>query len=592
MKVESKKKAVELTDYLVTVPPARRTLFLLIVVGIVFGVTINLLIKGVSFLSIAEGAGNGVFLLSLPAMLTSITLFILGRRLLFKRIVFLSFVCAAAYGVFYLIGTALSIEGFPVSAGVVFVGFGLIFALWFLMAKIVFNLGRASLLFALIQLVFNSLFLLAGKYITLGGDPFSIVAKIYFASFVFLLSIYFIFWLLNAPMKKTFGVSSTDAAAMFLSQWLNQTKELEGAFERIGRDIETIVGVFGFRGKNINALFVVPCVHFGPFGNLGGSEFSSLISSSLSKDGFEPFVFHGTATHDFDPVSSSELPKVLEGCRRAIGKLEYKKANGYVSVGKAGTSRAHCLVVNDNAFIGLTRAPRTTEDISFSVGLSLMLRAEGYVEKAIVADEHNAETESLSNVEEGNPILFELMDAVGNGLEKKGKKEALLMGTASRFPRVEGIGKNGIRIALFSIGKKKHAYVVFDSNSVMPAFRSEVIDRVREIGKRRKISIDAEIFTTDTHQLSNVKGVMNPVGKLGRETIIGAVEGCVEEALGKLEPVEGGAATERFNIRVFGSGQSAEIVSTVNSVIAVAKVFVPLLLIGTAAFLLWALSTF
>jgi predicted neutral ceramidase superfamily lipid hydrolase len=43
-------------------------------------------------------------------------------------------------------------------------------------------------------------------------------------------------------------------------------------------------------------------------------------------------------------------------------------------------------------------------------------------------------------------------------------------------------------------------------------------------------------------------------------------------------------------VNVFGSGQSIEIASTINAVVAVMKLALPLIIVGSILVLLWALS--
>ncbi len=158
-------------------------------------------------------------------------------------------------------------------------------------------------------------------------------------------------------MKKNLGVSSMDALSMFLSQWLYGEKDLEEAFEGIGEEVETLVWVGKFEGKKNSALFVVPYIHFGPFGNLGGSEFTWQIADSLCCDYAgerkhtlrhqrDVFVFHGMATHDFNPVSSGEIHNVVGACRRAIAKLRPKMAKLSFSTCRMGTVRAAALHID------------------------------------------------------------------------------------------------------------------------------------------------------------------------------------------------------------------------------------------------------
>ncbi|MFH0818154.1 MAG: DUF2070 family protein, partial [Candidatus Micrarchaeota archaeon] len=301
--------------------------------------------------------------------------------------------------------------------------------------RICFHLhGYTSFLGALRRRICNATSLLLSNAVFVSNDSAAVVLKLYFSSFAFLAALYAVFWLIDAPMKRNFGVSGVEAATLFMAQWFAKSKELEEMFESVGEEVETYVNVFAFRrkegGKMKECLFVTPCVHYGPFGNLGGSEFPQLIAERLSSERkAEVFVFHGTATHDFNPVSSGEIEPVLEGCKKALVSMNFEKARGTFVVGKAGTCKANCIVLNENCFISLTRAPRTTEDVDFSIGLSIRyLALSKGMKEAGVIDAHNAETGEISRVNMGDPISFEYMDCVERALSEKRKIEQVKLG--------------------------------------------------------------------------------------------------------------------------------------------------------------------
>ena len=97
-------------------------------------------------------------------------------------------------------------------------------------------------------------------------------------------------------------------------------------------------------------------------------------------------------------------------------------------------------------------------------------------------------------------------------------------------------------------------------------------------------------MTTDTHQINTVRGVLNPLGTERRGDVMMAVRRLFYEAKSRLEEVRFDSAEERFRIKVFGTGQSAEIASTINAVVAILRVALPLILIASAVILLWALG--
>ena len=391
-------------------------------------------------------------------------------------------------------------------------------------------------------------------------------------------------------MKKNLRISSMDALSMFLSQWLYGEKDLEEAFEEIGEEMETLVWVGRFAGKKNRALFVVPYIHYGPFGNLGGSEFTWKIADALQKEYGNVFVFHGTTTHDFNPVASSEIGRVVGACQRALRKLKPSPARMSFSSCRVGTVKAQAFRINDSAFISYSRAPLTTEDVNLGLGLALMEKARKYCSSAAVVDEHNSETGDISSVEVGSPIGFEMLDATEKLFGQRGAQTPFLFGCAAKEVALDNLGRNGLKLALFSQGKKMNALLLADSNGITPEFREAVAELLQSLGKECGYACTGEVMTTDTHQINTVKGVLNPLGNEKKGEMMMAVRKLFYEANGKLEIVKFASAEERFKIKVFGTGQSAEISSTINAVIAVLRLALPLILVASAVLLLWALG--
>jgi putative membrane protein len=581
-------RTVGLTEYMPRVPSATRSAMLLIALGFLFGIALAFVKGTTAPFSFLEYAGGGIFLVSIPAFLSAITCVATKRQLKFRRMLFLSLVCAGLYAIFYLASVALG-GVYAQSANFILIGYGLSFILWYAIAKLAFQLRYSAFLFAILQLAYNALFFSASKVIGLGSDTFAITLKFYFVSGIFLVALYAIFWLVNAPIKRNFGISGIDALSMFLGQWISSSSDIEEMFESVGQDVETTTGVVVFEGKNAKAAFVVPNVHFGPIGNLGGSEFPRLISNMMeAKHNMRTFVFHGTATHDFNPVSSMEVEKVWEACERALKGMKLAPGRGDFEIGKSGNSRAHCLRINDAAFVGFTRAPRTTEDVDFSIGMAISERIRSLgVRTPIVCDAHNAEIGEIMKVESGNPIGFEYMDAAEDAVGKASGRSLLKFGAGfeafAGFGEA-GVGANGLRCAAFDFGgSKKYLLMLFDANGITPGFRRELIGIVE-----KKTGYQCELYTTDTHSINMIRGVLNPVGEKRTEELMGLSLKAALDAVDAVEPVKVGAAVERFGIKVIGPRQASEFVGTVNSIVAIAKIAVPVMLIGTVLLVLWA----
>jgi putative membrane protein len=593
---QAKKDALVLSKYFVSLPhPAKTTLMVLAVsflFGILFGIAKS---HPLDPFEIFAGGIDGLFLLAFPALLSSSCLFLMRRKAIFRRSVFLGLITAVLYGAFYFASFALS-GVWPSAYNLVFVGFGVAFVLWYFMLLLAFDFRRSAFVFATMQMVFFAVFFLArGGFAAETGFQ-DLLVKIYLASFIFLAGLYALFYFVSAPMKKNLGVSSLDALSMFLSQWLYGEKDLEETFEELGEEVETLVWVAQFSGRKNHALFVVPYIHYGPFGNLGGSEFTWMISDALGgAEGHgrakrNVFVFHGTATHDFNPVSSSEIGKVVGACNRAIAKLRPAAAKIQFSSCRVGTVRAQAYRINDSAFIAYTRAPRTTEDVNLGLGLALMEKGKKHCSSVAVVDEHNAETGDISSVEVGSPIGFEMLDATDRLFEGRGKQEKFLFGCSQCGLPIDTVGRNGLRLALFARGKDLHALLLADSNSIVPDFRDSLNELLEGLGRENGFSCKGEVMTTDTHQINSVRGVLHPLGVDHRGDVMMAVRNLFNDAKSRLELVHFDSAEERFRIKVFGTGQSAEIASTINAAVAILRFALPLILLASAVLLLWALG--
>ena len=592
-------KAVGLTRFLgKSLPPSRVSFILIIVASFLFGV----LAQFAAGSSAYDGI-RAVFIIAVPALLGAVACISIKRRIRYRQIMFLALVSSLIYGIFYLLHFGGIIARFSteqLSFNALLLGNALIFILWYVVARIVFNLKYSSFLFGLITPTLNAIFLLADKSLSVGSaESVSLLMKLYFSTFIFMAAVYALFWLINAPMKRNFGVSLTDAASLFLAQWFDSSPKLERMFEEVGEEITSLLGVVAFKSSGkLKAVFVIPHVHYGPFGTLGGSKFPEIIAEEVKKRiGVEAFVFHGCATHDFNPVAKDEVEKFYSKLFPSLEQAKFEPAKGWVAIGKAGPSKCFGVMLNGVLFAPMTRAPRTTEDIDFSVGLAIRGAALSKgAKEALVLDAHNCETGEITKVESGNPITFEHMAAIEDAL-KRGNEIGvgpIRAGFASDAPMsvfaATTVGAAGAKAAVFETdsGKKRFVFIIFDSNGITPDFRREMIDSVCSLGFD-----ECEIMTTDTHGVNKVAGVLNPLGAKSseRNVVLSRTIELVKkaykdvsdvESFGELIPVEG--------VKIFGVAQSSELLGTINSVVAVVRVAAPLVLVGATAAALWAMT--
>lgn len=581
-------KAVGLTRYFLVLPRARALAAAIIVVAMGFGMALAAL-TGQNFL---EAGLTSFYVLAVPGFLSILAGKAMMMKVPIRRITAVALIGEFIYAATYLVAVSLPIFGIPLGLEIVFLGSAFVFIIWYLIARIVFVLRWRSLIFAFLQLLLHAFFLVTNGLLPFEGTAESIIIKFYAASLVLLGALFLFFWIINAPMKRTFGIASTDAVSMFFGQWFYNAKDIEKAFRKVGEDVETYISVFLFRKERKEIAFVVPYVHFGPFGELGGSNFSYLIAKALGDNGEkkerEVFVFHGLATHDMNPVSVSELKKITDRCKEIIVGAKLKEAKAAFVEGKAGECRAECLRIGDAAFMGLTRAPETCEDFSLGMGIALTSEAEKRVRVAALADEHNSETGGISYVEPGTPFGFRYMEAVGKASEGRGKERRLRVGSAEGSIESAMIGPAGIKVAVFDT-EPKYVIILLDSNGITPKFREKIIGEVAGMFKRTGWG-DAfpAVYTTDTHKVNTVKGVVNPLQEDDRITT--RIKELVAAAYFDLGDAQFYGERAIVGIKALGAKQAIEIVSTVNAIVAVARIAAPLIIFGGVITALWFIS--
>ena len=145
----------------------------------------------------------------------------------------------------------------------------------------------------------------------------------------------------------------------------------------------------------------------------------------------------------------------------------------------------------------------------------------------------------------------------------------------SDFTLAQGIGKAGLRVAAFQIGKKKFCIVLIDANNAHPTFRMHIREALAPMGFEF-----VDVFTTDSHAVNVVGGVHNPLGcSVSSHQLAGRISDAVRRALADMEPVSAKSASSRIKIHVLGANRTSEMVSTISSVIAIIRIIGPVILV-------------
>ena len=508
-----------------------------------------------------------------------------GINLKTKHAMFLSALSMTILGIFVILGCVISrllhIDIFVnsmIGACVIIFGFNTL--VFWATSKVRFTVAVTTgliqpLLIIAMYILISFLFMDTSF---MGSELIQILLKTLVASVIFILGIYAFIKVIASPFQKNLGIGMLDLLSLFIAHMNDGSNSLEILFENMSEAIDTIVTFVSFKtSKGIKALFISPSVHPGPLGDLGGSNMPTILA-----DRFDCFtmIAHGPSTHDFNPISVSEIDKIESSIKNGLKNVEYsEKASRFQ---RYDHEKAHIGVqfFNEGLVILSTFAPEAVDDIEFGVGLTMMTQSRYHckVKDSIIVDCHNSFTPESGEVLPGNPEVFQLIeviDSINPNEDKYEIKVGCCENHVEDLDKNEGLGDSGIKTMIIEVSGQRTAYVLFDSNNMEKGFRQEIIDAVRDM------EIDEiEVMTTDTHTVNTLSRGYNPVGIVKRAEIIEYVKESIKEAINDLEKVEVGTGTEKIeNLNTFGPKNSTELISTISSVVAVSKIIAPVLLI-------------
>jgi len=563
------------------------SLLLNLVLSIFFGAISTFLVSNASLLlKILYSFAFGTIAFFAPSLFSVIFIKIVRRKSELRHLAFISFVSMNLYAISFivsLLARSLIKESIVIGLSV---GNSLALISWFIGLKILLR-SRKALPLCLVQPTFNILsFSIIGSSLWV-VSPY-LILKLYLSIAVFFIISEVLFYLLNAPMKRNFGVSSIDLIVSFFGSRVTKEDIFGKLMEKVGEKVNTYVELIIFKTKKgIKTTFVIPGIHFGPFGSAGGSDYPYLLGKS------NRIVFHSLTTHDYNPIYKKDY-KIIERIikeeeKKAMASKAYSKGN-FFEVGSR--ERLIAIKFGKDYLFTLTRAPFVTEDVEESVNLLLENKAKlTGARNAFFVDAHNCRElgQSASEVHLGSDIARNYEKLVEEAISKKVKEEKLKIGFAHvQTKEAKDLGKAGIKLAVLKFGERGIALIVIDGNNMLPRLRAELINEVKE-----RFKLEAEVYTTDTHEVQKSGEKEVYVGEFTSYSYLKKkVNEGVEKALKNLEEADVLFSKRELEIMIWGEGKENEIVATINSILAIFKiiapafVFISMLII---AVLIWAI---
>ncbi|GAA0293273.1 DUF2070 family protein [Halarchaeum salinum] len=385
---------------------------------------------------------------------------------------------------------------------------------------------------------------------------------------------------MDRPWRQSLGVSGLDFIRGFIGHIAEGTRELEDFFEQIGEDAIVPVTVLSVRRPDgeEKARFVLPMIHPGPMGEIGGGNLPQRIAETATGLAFPP---HATAGHDFNLVTEREVDTLIDAAERAAANVEYDRdATRGIRATHGDASLLGQRFGDDGAFLVASFAPAFADDVEYAVGLAAAAEARrAGLDDVLLADAHNSNNglqgDDLGHVVPGSPRSFHLIEGAGDLGSRltDAERGPLSLGVAwdrTVWTPQEGIGPLGVRVAVTDVEGARTCYVLVDGNNMEPGLRDDLVDTLVEA---HGFDPDAvEIMTTDTHIVNTVKSE-NQVGDvIDQAELSDLVCDLAGDAIADIEPVEAGVATEHAEVTVFGNDRTETLASHANAVIALGSV--------------------
>jgi putative membrane protein len=387
---------------------------------------------------------------------------------------------------------------------------------------------------------------------------------------LYALGVYGFIRVFDRPWRRSLGVSGLDFIQGFIGHIAEGSRELEEFFEEIGE--QAIVPVTVLSARRLDgtekARFVLPMIHPGPMGDIGGGNLPRRVAEDAEGLAFPP---HATAGHDFNLVTRSEVERLIDAADRASDRIEYDRTATQSVRSAVGSVSVLGQAFGDGALLVTSFAPTPTDDVEYGVGMSAMAeaRASG-LESVMLVDAHNCndglEGVDLGHVTPGSRRSFDLYDAAAGASERLADlpRHPIEVGTAweeTPWEPRDGIGPLGIRVATLRVGGQETAYVLIDGNNMEPGLRERIVDAVNAVE-------EIEVMTTDTHVVNTVESV-NQVGEaIDSGELIDRITRLIDRARADYEPVAAGMATEHAEVTVFGNDRTETLASHANAAIS------------------------
>ncbi len=356
----------------------------------------------------------------------------------------------------------------------------------------------------------------------------------------------------------------------FISSWTEKRSgDIEEMFEARAREGTVLTGVLRFVSAAGQTVLVLPEVHPGPFGQVGGSNLPYALFRHF---GGRALVMHGVSDHALNIPSKHEVDRYIAGLDGLDRKDSGKTASEPVQVKKKNAT-ATAIAFGRTALVMLSLAPKGMEDVPQQVRLEIESHAAGSGLSLLLADCHNAMGRHLEDGDRGDLVAAakECLDRLRCAAQHEFSAGFAALGDVQHdLAGATELGHSGLAVTVLKIDGAAYAIGWADANNMENSLRNRIISSVRDLRM-------LEVCTSDTHATSG-KRTKDGYFALGttssQDAISKAFSDMCAAASGRLEPCMFESAIVSSKVKVMGEDQFEDYSSALDRSMNITKAFV------------------
>jgi putative membrane protein len=362
----------------------------------------------------------------------------------------------------------------------------------------------------------------------------------------------------------------------FLSAWTeNKAGGLEEYLESRAHDESVSTKIIRFlpqgpsRQQQPSAI-ILPDVHPGPFGSVGGSNLPYVLYERFAKSAL---VMHSVSDHSLNIPSKAEVDRYIAGLSGASVGGSGKTCSLPVQHHQ-GNATATAIVFGKSALLMLSLAPKGMEDVPQDVRKELESYAATLgMDHLLLVDCHNAMGAQLGEQDVSDLVAAakKCLDEAGSGAQAEFSAGfAGLEDVRHDLQNSHDLGQSGLAAIAIVTQGRTYAIGWADSNNMDNALRDKVVARVQG-------ATMLEVCSSDTHSTSGKRtseGYFALGGSSSQDAIASAYAEICKVAQARACVCAYEVSSARSEVKVMGEKQFQDYSGALDRAMNITKVFV------------------